>query len=144
MQYEKLSSPEVDVRFTGTPRGLGVYAAREFKAGELVENCPVIVFEEKDWDRLPKLLRVRLFNWSQLINKPPGQHALALGYGSIYNSANPANMKYSGVRSTSMLMFSTIRAAHAGEELTINYDMRGGVNWESESAWGNGNNIELL
>lgn len=144
MSHENFKPPAVEVRSAGGPKGLGVFAAREFKAGELVESCPVLIFEEKDWDRLPETLRVRLFDWSRLLNKPPGQHALALGYGSLYNSANPANMRYSGLRSTSTMMFSAIRVIHVGQELTINYDMRGGVNWEPESAWAKRNNVNLV
>ena len=70
-----------------------------------------------------------------MINKPSGESALALGYGSVYNYANPANLCYAATRTTSSLTFVAARDIQAGEELTINYDERSGFDPASESKW---------
>lgn len=135
--------PAVEVKSTETAKGLGVYAARDFRLGELVEACPVIVFAVSDWENLPQKIKERIFDWSGLTSSPSGQHALALGYGSLYNHANPANLKYSAFRTTMILQFSANREIRAGEELTINYDMRGGANWDADSGWAKLHRVHL-
>lgn len=135
--------PAVEVKNTGTAKGLGVYAVRDFRLGELVEECPVIVFAVSDWENLPQKIKERIFDWSGLTSGSSGQHALALGYGSLYNHANPASLKYSAVRSTMILQFSANREIRAGEELTINYDMRAGWNWEADSGWARLHRVQL-
>ena len=100
-----------------------------------METCPVIVFASEDFNALPQMLRERLFDWSKLINKPPGQHAMALGYGSVYNYANPANLRYCAMRSTFTITFVAARDIQMGEELTINYDEPSGFDPSPVSAW---------
>lgn len=134
--------PNVEIRDTRTAKGIGVYAVQPLAQGEQVETCPVVIVAAEDFDALPKILRERLFDWSALIHKTPGQHALALGYGSIYNHANPANLKYFALRSTSTITFVANRVIEAGEELTINYDERGGFDAAVQSAWMKRNKVE--
>jgi SET domain-containing protein len=93
---------------------------------------------------LPTEFKRRSFDWSGLIAKRKGQIAFPLGYGSMYNHANPANLTYSGLRSTNVLMFVANQVIKAGAELTINYDERSGVNRSSESPWATRNDIELI
>ncbi len=135
---------EVEIRDTGTAKGLGVFALRPFNRGDLVEACPVVIFDQDDYDALPKELRERTFNWSAVISKPPGMHALALGYGSIYNFENPANLQYTAMRSTATMTFVANRVIEAGEELTINYDERSGIDPAIQSAWMKRNNIDPI
>ena len=144
MRAEPIVPPSIVVRDTGTVRGLGVFAVRRFSAGELIERCPVILFESKDFMALPKEFKRRSFDWSGLIAKRRGQLAFPLGYGSMYNHANPANLTYSGLRSTNMLMFVAAQTIEAGAELTINYDERSGFNASAESFWAKRNDIELI
>ena len=40
-----LEAPQVYIAATGTDKGRGVFAARAFAAGEIVERAPVILFE---------------------------------------------------------------------------------------------------
>ncbi len=131
----KLHSPDVYVMDTGTRKGRGVFAARPFMAEELVELCPVILIPNPkslvsppqqikvDFVRTMKLI---LFNWSGL-TRTSGK-ALALGYGSLYNSANPANVRYEADPTLPALRFIAHRDIAADEELTINYSgIEGGV-----------------
>jgi len=129
----KINPPNVYVADTGTRKGRGVFAARSFQTGELVEVSPVIVIPNPksrvspppqihvDFRREMKLV---LFNWSGL-TKTWGR-ALALGYGSLYNSANPSNMRYEADPTLPALRFIAARDIAADEELTINYSAHGG------------------
>ncbi len=41
----KIGAAPVWVQDTGTPRGRGVFAARNFAVGEVVEHAPVLVLD---------------------------------------------------------------------------------------------------
>jgi len=75
-----------------------------------------------------------LFNWGVLANTA-SNHCLALGYGSLYNHGNPANMRYEGDAEAKLLRFVAIRAIAAGEELTVNYSAEGGGHESAENDW---------
>lgn len=116
--------PDVAVRNTGSPKGLGVFAARPFTSGECVEAAPVIRTDASH-SSLPVEFRQRVFDWPAFRGQPRSR-VIALGYGSIYNSANPANMRYFAFPASPALLFVAVRDIAANEELTINYDARGG------------------
>lgn len=129
----KIHPPEVYVMDTGTRKGRGVFAARPFEAGELVEVSPVIVIPNPKSLVSPppqikvdfiRGMKVLLFNWSGLA-KASGR-ALALGYGSLYNSANPSNLRYEADPKLPAIRFIAYRDIAADEELTINYSASGG------------------
>jgi hypothetical protein len=48
-----------------SPKGRGVFALQSFQAGDVVEICPVIVFE-CPYDDLPAELQEYVFDWSDL------------------------------------------------------------------------------
>lgn len=116
--------PEVIVRHTGGSKGLGVFAARAFAKGDCVEAAPVVRTIALH-SSLPTELRQRVFGWPAYRDQPEGC-AMALGYGSLYNSANPANMRYFPFPEAPALLFVAARDIATNEELTINYDARGG------------------
>src|SRR5687767_7775471 len=84
--------PSIYVKDTGTPKGRGVFALRAFSAGEIVEECPVVILRALR-AALPEEFQDRVFHWEW---RPDGNgtSVLALGYGSLYNHDNPANMRY--------------------------------------------------
>lgn len=129
----KITPPSVYIKDTGTPKGHGVFAARTFHPGETVEICPIVLFDES-FAALPDALKKRVFHWGALA-KMPGFHALALGYGGMYNHDNPANMQYSADRAESLLRFVTVREVAVDEELTINYNARGGGATWHDNNW---------
>ena len=109
-----------EVRDLTGPKALGVFALRNFEAGTLVEACPVVLLRGR-WDSLPVPLKDRVFDWEDLAGQGRWL-ALALGYGSLYNGGNPANMRYEAVpEARSFIQFIADRAISAGEELTVNY-----------------------
>jgi hypothetical protein len=120
-----LSSPSVYIKDTGTAKGRGVYAARPFAAGELVEACPVIILD-KPFPELPQAIKNVAFNWEVLAGAAPGTHCVSLGYGGMYNHDNPANMRYEADPVNVLLRYIAVRAISVDEELTVNYNARGG------------------
>lgn len=128
-----LKPPDVCVRDTGTPKGRGVFALRAFAGGEVVEVCPVVLFR-MPFERLPEEIKTMVFNWEQLAGTRNTQ-ALALGYGSLYNHANPASLRYEADGSGLLLRLVAVRDIAAGEELNINYDVAGGEAEPGDEYW---------
>jgi len=134
-QRLRLRPPPVEVRDTGTPKGLGVFALADFATGAVVEVCPVLLFR-MPIDSLPGAFKLRVFDWQVLAGQPQ-THALALGYGSMYNSANPANMQFKALRAirNPLIEFVAARLIKAGEELTVNYSGYGGAAESADNHW---------
>lgn len=109
---------------TGTPRGNGVFAGRDFAAGELLEVCTVLPYR-MSFDRLSPELQQVVFDWSD-DDDPRPFHAHVMGFGSFYNHANPANVRYEAHRDALEMRFYTVEPIARGTELTINYDGDGG------------------
>jgi hypothetical protein len=128
-----LSAPGVCIKDTGTAKGRGVFALRAFAAGEEVEVCPVLLFR-MPLKRLPAEFRRFVYDWAQLAGAR-GTNALALGYGSMYNHSNPANLRYEADASGSLLRLFAARAVAAGEELTINYNVPDGESEPEDDYW---------
>lgn len=125
-------NPSIYLADTGTAKGRGVFAARAFKAHEVVEVCPVVVIRSHT-DAMPSEVRTLVFDWEVLANVP-GSNALALGFGSLYNHNNPANMRYEADPSGQSLRFIAVRDIAAGEELSVNYDaLGGGPQWHNNN-----------
>lgn len=114
--------PAVYVKNTGTQRGRGAFAGRAFRMGELVEACPVVLFDPLPSGELPLEIRRIVFGWGKLLGLPRRRPAIVLGYGSIYNHSNPAGMRCEADATNSILRFVAIRDIEADEELTINYN----------------------
>lgn len=110
------STPQ-GLRIVTTPtRGRGVQATRAFRKGEVIERAPVIVFPRADVRALERtLLDDYWFWWDELHN------AAALGCGSLYNHACPANARYDRDLAARLLVFTAVRDIAVGDEITINY-----------------------
>jgi len=138
----RIVSSAVYVKDTGTPRGRGVFAARSFGDGEVVETCPVVPFTEGP--ALPSEIRRIMFSWGYLLTGSPGSQAIVLGYGSVYNHDNPANMRYEADATNQVLRFVAVRNIDADEELTINYNAQGGGAEWNDDAWFKRMNVEPI
>jgi hypothetical protein len=135
----KSLSARVELRDTGTTKGRGVFALQDFRAGDVIEVCPVVIFETPS-EALPEVLDRLVFDWAVLANKP-GTDALALGFGSLYNDDNPANMRYEAIPTEAVLRFIAVRDIKDNEELTINYSARGGgATWHDDN-WFDGTKV---
>jgi hypothetical protein len=129
--------PNAEIKETGTPRGRGVFALQAYQPGDIVEVCPVIVFE-CPYNDLPAELQEYIFDWSDL-DRTAGNNmqAIAMGYGGMYNCDNPANMRYESVTEEARLMqrFVADREIKAGDELTINYSGKSGASFSEGDRW---------
>ncbi len=132
----------VYVKDTGTPRGRGVFASRSFAQGEVVETCPVIPFTKNP--TVPVEIKQIMFGWDFLLTGIPGAQAIALGYGSLYNHDNPANMRYEADVANQVLRFVAARKINADEELTINYNAPGGGAECNDNNWFRRMNVEPI
>ena len=130
---DTIYSPDVYIKHTGTEKGRGAYAAHDFKMNDLVEECPVIVLSGS-LEMLAPEVKTIIFNWGSLTNSAPS-NALVLGYGSIYNHDNPANMKYKGVLKNHSIQYFAARDIKRGEELTVNYNTASGNHISDNDNW---------
>ncbi len=137
-----ITPPSVYVKDTGTPKGRGVFAARGFTAGETVEECPVILLR-KPYEVLHKELKTVVFHWP-VPEGAAATQALALGYGSLYNHANPSNLRYETDGEALVLRLIAVGRIEVGEELTINYSADGGAHTADEDWWFEEKGIEQL
>ena len=97
--------------------GTGVFAARPFSAGEVIECCPVVVCPGSEEALLEQTqLRGLYFHWGDTSDV-----AVALGYGSLYNHAWSANARYETDVEAGVVRFVAVRPLAAGDEVTINY-----------------------
>lgn len=99
-------------------KGLGVFALKDFRAGEIVESCPALIFSPKDRKNLEKTpLSHYIYPW-----KSTRGAALAFGYGSIYNHSFSPNADWKQNFRTQSMVFRAIKNIKKGEEITVNYN----------------------
>ena len=127
---------------TGTEKGRGVFADRDYQKGERVESAPVIVLT-RPFRSLPPRLKTIVYNWGALTNGEPSS-AVALGFGSMYNHNNPANMRYEANIANDTLNYITVQDIAEGEELTVNYNNTEGAPESKNDDWFQRNNINPL
>lgn len=139
-----IEPPNVYIKDTGTAKGKGVFAAKAFTIGEIVEICPVILFQ-MNYNSLPKTIKTFVFDWEVLAGKSR-THALALGYGSFYNHSNPASLRYEADAENELLRYIAVRDIDVDEELTINYCAEGGAaaSDEDDNWWFEDKKIKLI
>jgi len=102
-----------------TPKkGLGVFALKDFKSEEIVENCPVLTFNPKERKHLEKTsISHYIYPWRSTRGA-----ALVFGYGSIYNHSYSPNADWKQNFRTGSMVFRTIKNIKKGEEITVNYN----------------------
>ena len=89
-------------------------------------------------------LKRRSFNWGKLGGNDDGVDAIAFGYGSMYNHADPSNMRYAADKQQVALIFTAVRDIAQHEELTINYNAIGGGHIWSDDNWFTRNDVVPL
>ena len=129
-----VQTPLIEVR-RATNRGRGgrgVFARKNIPRGTLIERMPVLlmpathVYEEMPDGRVRcPALTWYVFDWRfddapKTKFGPDDYVGLALGYGSLYNHAWPANARWERV-APDLLEIAAHRDISAGDEITINY-----------------------
>lgn len=96
--------------------GQGVFAAKPFLSGEIVEVAATITFNENE---------ARLIDSTALFNYyyawGDGGGAIALGNGSLYNHSSAPNAEYRCQERFGAIVFSAVTEIKQGEEITIDY-----------------------
>jgi len=119
--------------------GFGVFAKEKIKKRQLIERCPVILFDRWIFQLYEQsrehghILSEYIFRW------PGGRNvALAMGYGGMFNHSEEANAKWtytvtegklvkdgiSELGPFNCLNFYTRKDIEAGEELFIDYGIK--------------------
>jgi|AP12_2_1047962.scaffolds.fasta_scaffold146351_1 uncharacterized protein len=141
----RIDAPAVYLADTSTGRGRGVFAGRDFRAGEVVEIAPAIVLESADTLLLRQtLLRTYDFDWQVLAKTSDLTTAIVAGYGGIYNHADPASLRYHADPVAMTLIFRAVHDVDEDQELTINYNARGGGHVWHDNNWFMQENIRLI
>ena len=109
-----------DLLVKASPKGgRGVFAARRFAAGEVIEVCPVIAVTAEDAVRLDDTyLYNYYFGWGP-DNKGA---AIALGFGSLYNHADSPNAVYRKHPDEGSLSITALMPIAPGDEVLIRYN----------------------
>lgn len=131
--------PNIVVKHTGTERGRGVFTQRTLYIGDVVEQAPVIPIETPP-NTIGKEVHQIMFAWDVHSTTEPNL-VIALGYGSLYNHDNPANMCYEADTTNMVMKFIAARDIKAGEELTINYNALDGGVKSQDNFWFDNINI---
>ena len=100
-------------------KGRGIFSQRNFKKGEVIEICPVIVLPAEEIDSLEL---TQLYNYYFAWGPDSKDAAIALGYGSLYNHSYNPNARYYKDFENSLLKYICIRDIQEDEEITINYN----------------------
>ena len=132
------------VRDEGTGKGRGVFATRDILQGEVVEVCPVVLYHPKDGTSAHEEFDNMDFGWEPVASGSGRTRCVALGWGSLYNSANPANLTYRADGPSLTLVFEAVRHIEAGEELTINYSGLHGNHISDGDRWFTSRGIPLI
>ena len=96
--------------------GRGIFAIRNIKNGELIEEAPVIIIPKIEWKLMREcVLSNYIFRWGE-------DKALALGYGSLYNHSYTPNARYITNIENQSIDFYARKDIHEGEEIMVNYN----------------------
>jgi len=109
----------IEIKSTGHKiKGRGVFALKDFKAGEVIENCPVIVFTPKERKVLEKTyLNYYIYPW-----RSTRSAAIAFGYGSIYNHSFEPNADWKQDFKKGVMVYKAIKPIKKGEQILVNYN----------------------
>jgi len=99
-------------------KGRGVFALKDFKAGETIESCPVINITPAERKRLEKTI----FNYYIYPWRSTRSGCLVLGYGSIYNHSFEPNADWKQNFKTNCMIYRAIKPIKKGKEILVNYN----------------------
>ncbi len=140
---KKIIPPDAYVKDTGTEKGRGVFANRNFTQGELIEAAPVLILL-KPFQELPPRICMIVYNWQSLTQGDAPSSALIYGYGSLYNHNNPANMRYMASAEDEIMYYYAARNIQKDEELTVNYNASQGAPDSMDDNWFKDRNLEPI
>lgn len=97
-------------------KGRGVFAQKRFTKGEMIENVPVIIIPDPQWELLNQTaLGEYYFAWNEEAS------AFPLGFGVLYNHSDTPNADAIRNFEDKMIEVAAIRDIEIDEEITIHY-----------------------
>lgn len=95
----------------------GVYAYQDIKAGELIENCHILVLSEQD---TAKIQETELQFYDYTYNEK--QSCLVLGNGELYNHSDSPNTMFELNRNNNTMAYYAISPIKKGQQIFIDYN----------------------
>jgi SET domain-containing protein len=111
-------------------KGRGIVALRDIPAGTSIERCPVLIIPPADRPRTdPTVIFTYVYMWEhgtteQNLYDGTGRAAIALGLSSLPNHSYDPNAIFIRHIDELELELRSSRAIAAGEEITIDYQMK--------------------
>jgi len=97
-------------------KGRGVFASRKFSQGEVIEQVPVLVLREDEYELLNHTsLKDYYYAWGE------NACAIPLGLSMLYNYSDRPNATTIRDMQTGMITFMALRDIEAGEEISHRY-----------------------
>ena len=107
----------IEVKVSDKIKQRGVFAVEDFKKGEIVEICPLLLLPIEDMKHINKTkLKYYYFDLTKR------HFAIVLGYGSLYNHSYKANARYILSARDKTMTIKAIENIKKGEEIFINYN----------------------
>ncbi len=99
-------------------KGLGLFATKDFKIGEIVESCPIILLNSEERKYAEKtILDFYMYPW-----RSTRTGSIVLGYGSIINHSFTPNCDWKQNFRAMRMNYKVIQPIKIGEEITVNYN----------------------
>lgn len=138
----KIEPPQIFLDQVSEDLGFGLFSAKGFSRGEMVEAAPVLVLSGKYKD-FPVEIKHRVFNWGRLSKtKPDTSLALAQGYGSFYNHSDTPNLMYKADSTSMTIQFIARKDIGPNEQLTIHYNQNTDGSLPKKTTWFKNKKIE--
>src|SRR5687768_7122311 len=96
--------------------GLGVFAARRIRKGEVIERCPVLPLTRAEERKVQSMSLVDYtFEWGS-------SSAIVLGFGSLYNHSARPNAWFRPLRKRRQMEFIALRDIKKDEQIFTDYE----------------------
>jgi uncharacterized protein len=99
--------------------GRGVFARRDIKKGEVIEECPIIEVSEDDPSNPSEGI---LITYLYYFGENKEKSLVALGFGSLYNHTYNPNSFYRIDDKEQTITFIALIDIKKDEEITVNYN----------------------
>lgn len=116
---ETMSGAKIGWRMIDEEKGRGVFALRDFKKGEVLENAPVIPVSKESVVENGEAPDGYLLQWDGLFENE--EFCMPLGYIMMYNHADEPNIEIENDMEEYTMTVKAARDIKKGEELCWNY-----------------------
>ncbi|QQG35891.1 MAG: SET domain-containing protein-lysine N-methyltransferase [Micavibrio aeruginosavorus] len=117
---ETIIGADIAWQETGTEKGRGVFALRDFKQGEVLERAPVIPVSKRNVIDNGEAPDGYLLEWEGLYEDE--EYCMPLGYVMLYNHSQTPNIMMDQDFENYIMSVTALRDIRKGEELCWNYN----------------------